>query len=83
LAAVGSIRFIAPIRVVHFLVDLLKCEAIYRFLFSGNLYALKKVADSMSGHDLMFQIALKTMTVGKASTREIAASAHRRCAPRQ
>jgi hypothetical protein len=30
----------------------------------------------MSGHDLMFQIALKTMTAGKASTREIAAPAH-------
>jgi len=34
------------------------------------------IADSMSGHDLMFQIALKTMTACKASTREIAASAH-------
>jgi hypothetical protein len=29
----------------------------------------------MSGHDLMFQIALKTMAVSKASTRAIAASA--------
>ena len=32
------------------------------------------IADSMSGHDLMFQIALKTMAVGKASTRAIATS---------
>ncbi len=40
---VGSIRFIAPIRLVRFLVDLLKCEAIYQFVISGNLHALKKI----------------------------------------
>jgi hypothetical protein len=34
---VGSVRFIAPIRFVRFLVDLLKCEAIYQFLISGDL----------------------------------------------
>jgi hypothetical protein len=32
------------------------------------------IADSMSGLDLMLQIALKTMAVGKASTRAIATS---------
>jgi hypothetical protein len=31
----------------------------------------------MSGHDLMFQIALKTMTGTKASARDIAASSPR------
>jgi hypothetical protein len=36
----GQIRF------VRFLVDLLKCEATYRFLISGNLHALKNIADS-------------------------------------
>jgi len=34
-------------------------------------------ADSMSGHDLMFQIALKTMAGNKASARDIAASSPR------
>jgi hypothetical protein len=40
---VGSIGFIASIRFVRFLVDLLKCEAIYQSLISGNLHALKKM----------------------------------------
>jgi hypothetical protein len=32
------------------------------------------IADSMSGHDLMFQIALKTMAGNKAAARDIASS---------
>jgi hypothetical protein len=35
------------------------------------------IADSLSGLDMMFQIALKTMAVGTAATREIAASSSR------
>ncbi len=34
-------------------------------------------ADSMSGHDLMFQIALKTMAASRATTREIKTSSPR------
>ena len=41
-------RFIAPIRVVRFLVDLLKCEATYQFPNSGNFHALKKTMGNAS-----------------------------------
>ncbi|WP_154071594.1 hypothetical protein [Bradyrhizobium lablabi] len=54
-----------PIRFVRFLVDLLKCEAMVREVL---------LEAEPSEHDLMLKIVLKTMTVSKAATREIAAS---------